>query len=190
MGKVLLCPSTQIYPMPVFLVGANVDGIPNFMAVAWGGIANSEPPMISIGIRPHRHTHKGIIQNSTFSVNIPSIEQVKEADYCGIVSGAKENKAEVCKFNVFYGKLDSAPLIEQCPINLECKLVETVKLNSHSLFIGQVEETHISEDCLTEGKPDFNKIIPIVYTTDASRQYLALGDFIARAFEIGLELKK
>ena len=190
MGKVLLGPSTQIYPMPAFVIGANVNGKPNFMTAAWGGIANGEPPMISVAIRTHRYTHKGIMENSTFSVNIPSVDQAKEVDYCGIVSGAKANKAEVCKFNIFYGKLGNAPLIEQFPINLECKVMHTLKLGSHSLFIGQVEETHISEGCLTEGKPDFNKINPIVYTTDASRQYLALGDFIARAFKIGLELKK
>ncbi len=190
MGKVLLGPSTQIYPMPVLLIGANVDGKPNFMTAAWGGIANGEPPMISVAIRPHRYTHKGIMDNSTFSVNIPSVDLVKEADYCGIASGAKANKAEVCKFNIFYGKLGTAPLIEQCPINLECKLVETVKLNSHSLFIGQVEETHISESCLTDGKPDVKKINPLIFADEPARLYHAFGKVVGKGFSTGLELKK
>ena len=101
MDKILLGPQPLIYPMPVILVGANVDDKPNFMAVAWCGIANAEPPMVSVAIRPERYTHRGIKQNSTFSVNVPSTDLVKEADYCGIESGSKANKVEVCNFGVF-----------------------------------------------------------------------------------------
>ncbi len=123
MSKIPMGPTTWVYPMPALLIGANVDGKPNFMVVAWGGIANGEPPMISVAIRPSRYTHRGISQNLTFSVNIPSVELVRETDYCGSTSGAKINKVEACQFSVFYGKLGNAPLIEQCPINLECKVV-------------------------------------------------------------------
>ena len=77
MGKVALGPQTLVYPMPAMLVGADVDAKPNFMTVAWGGIACGDPPMISVAIRHVRHTLKGIRQNQTFSVNIPSVEQVK-----------------------------------------------------------------------------------------------------------------
>lgn len=80
MGKALMGPQTLVYPMPALLVGANVDGKPNFMVVAWGGIANGEPPMISVAIRHQRYTLKGIRQNMTFSVNIPSVDLVKETD--------------------------------------------------------------------------------------------------------------
>ncbi len=189
MGKVLMGPSTFIYPMPALLIGTNVDDKPNFMTAAWGGIANGEPPMISVGIRPGRYTHRGISQNMTFSVNIASVDLVKETDYCGIVSGAKVNKAAACRFKVFYGKLGNAPLIEQCPINLECKVVHILKLDSHSLVIGRVEETHISESCLTDGKPDVNKIKPIIYTTRPAAEYRAFGEVIGAAYRIGLEFK-
>lgn len=189
MSKVRLGPKTLVYPMPVFLVGAKVDGKPNFMAVAWGGIANGEPPMISIAIRPSRFTHKGISQSLTFSVNIPSVDLVKETDYCGITSGAKVNKAEVCRFKVFYGKLGSAPLIEQCPINLECKVAHSLPLGSHTLFVGRIEEIHISENCLTDGKPDIHKIRPLVYVTEPFRQYYVFGELLAKAFSIGRELE-
>ena len=160
MNKILLGLTTSIYPMSTLLVRANVDGKPNFMAVAWGGIAGSTPLMISVAIRHSRYTLIGIRQNMTFSVNIPSIDFVKEADYCGLVSGAKINKVKVCKFEVFYGKLNNAPLIEQCPVNLECKVEHILDLGSHVLFIGRVEETHVSEICLTDAKPDVNKIKP------------------------------
>lgn len=189
MVKILMGPQTLIYPMPALLVGANVNDKPNFMAVAWGGIVNSEPPMISVAIRHRRYTLQGVRQNMTFSVNVPSTDIVRETDYCGIASGHKVDKVEVCKFKVFYGKLNNAPLIEQCPINLECKVVHILDLGSHSLVIGRIEETHVSEHCLTDGKPDVDKIKPFAYTPAPAAQYHVLGNAIAKAFSIGKELK-
>ncbi len=187
MGKILMGPSTLIYPMPAFLIGANVDGRPNFMTAAWCGIVNSQPPMISVAIRPERYTHRGIRQNMTFSVNVPSVDLVKETDYCGINSGSKVNKVEACQFNVFYGKLENAPLIEQCPINLECTVMHILDLGSHSLFVGRIEETHVSESCLTDGQPDVTKIKPFVFTRAPLRQYQAFGEVIGKAYTIGTE---
>ncbi len=189
MGKVTIGPGTLAYPMPAFLVGANVDGKANFLAVAWGGIANERPPMISVSLRHQRYTYKGIKQTGTFSVNIPSRDIVGEVDYCGIVSGAKVDKVAVCRFSIFYGKLNNAPMIEQCPVNLECKVVDTLDLGSHVLIIGRIEETHITEDCLTNGKPDVTKIKPILYSEGQARQYLAFGEVVGSAFRIGRKLK-
>lgn len=189
MNKTTFGPQTLIYPEPAFLVGANVNSKPNFMAVAWGGIANGEPPMISVAIRHQRYTLKGIKQNMAFSVNIPSTSLVKETDYCGIISGAKVDKVESCRFKIFYGKLDNAPLIEQCPVNLECKVAHILDLGSHALIIGRIEETHVSDDCLTDGKPDVNKIRPFIYTTTPATQYQAMGEVVAKAFSVGKELK-
>ena len=189
MGKIVMGPQTLVYPMPALLVGANIDDKPNFMTVAWGGIANGEPPMISAAIRHTRHTLKGIRQNETFSVNIPSADMVREADYCGITYGSKVNKVEACQFEVFYGKLGNAPLIEQCPVNLECKVIHILDLGSHALVIGRIEETHVSESCLTDGKPDVSKIKPITYIMAPATRYQALGEVLAKAFSVGRELK-
>ena len=189
MGKVTMGPQTLIYPMPALLVGTNIDDKPNFMAVAWGGIANGEPPMISVAIRHQRHTYKGIRQNMTFSVNVPSSDLVKETDYCGITSGSKANKVGICKFTVFYGKLGNVPLIKQCPINLECKVVHILDLGSHALVIGRIEETHVSEDCLTDGKPDVDKVKPMSYVMSPATRYQTLGEVLAKAFSIGKQLK-
>ncbi len=188
MGKVLMGPQTWVYPMPALLVGANVDDKPNFMTVAWCGIANGKPPMISVAIRHHRYTDRGIRQQMAFSINVPSTDLIKETDYCGIMSGSKVNKVEVCRFNVFYGRLNT-PLIEQCPINLECKVVHILDLGSHSLVIGRIEETHISDDCLTDGKPDISKIKPFIFVTAPTAQYRAFGEVIAKAFSSGRGLK-
>lgn len=189
MNKISLGPQTLVYPMPAFLVGAVVGGKPNFMTVAWGGIAAGTPPMIAVGLQPQRYTLKGVKENGTFSVNVPSAGQVRETDYCGIVSGAaKPDKVKECSFTIFYGKLKTAPLIEQCPVNLECKAVHFLSLGSHILIIGQIEEVHISENCMTEGQPDPAKIDPLVCVTGANMAYFRIGEKIAPAFEIGKEI--
>ena len=186
MSKTKLGPQPLLWPHPTVLVGANVNDKPDFMAVAWAGIAGGTPPMISVALRHSRHTLKGVRQNMTFSVNVPSADIVKETDYCGIVSGAEADKVKDCRFKVFYGALNSAPLIEQCPVNLECEVAHILDLGSHSLVIGKIVETHISEDCLTNGKPDIDKIKPFSF---ASGKYRAIGEVIADAFSIGKELK-
>jgi flavin reductase (DIM6/NTAB) family NADH-FMN oxidoreductase RutF len=189
MEKVKLGAQTLVYPMPAFLIGANVEKRANFMTAAWSGIACSEPPMISVAIRHPRYTLKGIEENMTFSVNVPSVDQAREVDYCGIVSGDKVDKAAVCKFEVFYGKLQNAPMIKQCPVNLECKVEHMLDLGSHVLVIGKIEEVHVSGNCLTGGQPDVKKIRPIMWTTLPANVYQGLGDEIGKAFKVGLELK-
>ena len=189
MGKVTLGAKTLLYPQPVLLIGANVNGKPNFLAVAWAGIACGTPPMLSVAIRHSRYTLKGVRQSMTFSVNIPSTDMVRETDYCGLVSGAKIDKVEACRFEVFYGKLVNAPLIEQCPVNLECKVVHILDLGSHSLVVGSIQETHVSENCLTNGEPDIRKIRPLTYITGPKGEYQALGEVIGKAFSIGNKIK-
>lgn len=190
MKKITLGPQTLIYPMPAFLIGAKVGEKPNFMTAAWSGIACSTPPMLTVALQHHRLTLKGIREHGTFSVNVPDSKQVKETDYCGIVSGTKEDKVQVCDFSVFYGKLKNAPLIEQCPVNLECKVVHLLYLGSHTLVVGQIEEVHVSEDRFTDGEPDPRKIDPIMYITGAQKSYFKLGESVGPAFKIGMELKK
>lgn len=189
MSKIAMGPKTMIYPTPVVLAGAVVDGKPNFMTAAWSGVVNSRPPMVYVSLQHHRHTLKGIRQNLTFSVNIPSSDMVKETDYCGIISGSKVDKVDVCKFTLFKGTLDNCPLIEQCPVNLECKVVHMLDLGSHLLVIGRVEESHVSESCLTDGKPDIAKIKPFAYAVAPSHQYFGLGEMIGKAFSVGEDLK-
>jgi flavin reductase (DIM6/NTAB) family NADH-FMN oxidoreductase RutF len=190
MKKITLGPQTLLYPMPAFLIGANVGEKPNLMTAAWSGIACSTPPMLTVALQHHRYTLKGIKENGTFSVNVPNADQVKETDYCGIISGTKEDKVEQCNFSVFYGKLKNVPLIEQCPVNLECKVVHILTLGSHALVIGQIEEVHISEECITDGEPDPLKIDPIMYITGANKSYFKLGEVVGPAFKIGLEIRK
>lgn len=190
MKKITLGPQTLIYPMPACLIGADVDGKANFMTAAWCGIANSNPPMLTVGIQHHRYTYRGIKQHMVFSVNVPTESLVDETDYCGIVSGSSDDKAATCKFTVFYGHLKNAPLIEQCPVNLECRVVHILNLGSHALLVGAIEETHASPDCLTDGAPDARKIKPVIYGSGAEKCYFGLGEMLAPAFSTGKQLKK
>jgi len=187
MSKIKMGPQTMLYPTPSTLVGAMVDGKPNFLAIAWCGVAGSVPPMISISVQHHRYSYKGIQEFKEFSVNIPSVEQVKETDYCGIYSGRNVDKVDACKFDVFYGSLKNAPLIKQCPVNLECSVSHSLNLGSHELILGKIEEAHISEECMTDGKPDVTKIRPFIFTPN-TREYFAYGEMIGQAFSIGREL--
>jgi len=189
MKKITLGPQTLVYPMPAFLIGADVDGKANFMTAAWSGIACSTPPMLTVALQHHRHTLKGMKENGVFSVNVPNAGQAKETDFCGIFSGTKEDKAQVCGFSVFYGKLEKAPLIEQCPVNLECKVVHLLNLGSHMLVIGRIEEVHVSEEYMKDGEPDPQKVDPLMYITGAVKSYFKLGEPVGQAFKIGMEIK-
>ena len=187
MAKIEIEPSRLMYPRPTLLVGANVNGKANFMAVGGGGVANADPPMIAAPIRHHQYTLEGIKQNSTFSVNIPSSDLVKETDYCGIVSGRTADKVKDCGFEIFYGNLETAPLIEQCPINLECAVVHNLNLGTHAFVVGEVKGSFVSEDCMSDNKPDVNKMKPMIFNLE-SGVYISFGEIIAKAFSIGREL--
>lgn len=187
MKKTKMGPQPMLWPHPTVLVGADVDGKADFAAVAWTGIAAGTPPAVSIALQHPRYSLKGIRRNLTFSVNVPSRELVRETDYCGLISGAKTDKVKDCRFKVFYGKTAGAPLIEQCPINLECEVLHILNMGSHALVIGKVVETHVSEDCLTEGKPDITKVKPFAFVPP---NYYAIGEAFADAFSIGREIKK
>lgn len=190
MAKVAIGPRTLLYPLPAVLVGANVEGKPNFMAAAWCGIVNSTPPMLSVSLQHHRHTLKGIKANNTFSVNVPCADMVMETDYCGIVSGSTTDKVATCKFNIFYGKLGNAPLISECPVNLELRVVHLLGLPSHAMIIGQVEEIHVTDSCLTNGEPDVDKMQPFLWVTQPTNEYRTIGKFIGKGWSVGRELKK
>ncbi len=188
MAKMTLPPDRYIYPRPALLLGTNVNDKPNFMAVGGGGVVSAKPPMFGIPIQHRHYTLIGIRQNMTFSVNTPSVDQVRELDYCGIVSGRNADKAAVCGFEVFYGTLKTAPMIEQCPLNHECRVLHILNTGSHAFVVGQIEGSYVSEDCVSDDKPDAEKIRPMIFNMEAA-VYLTFGETIAKAYNVGKELK-
>lgn len=174
-----------VYPMPVTLVGTKVEGKANFMAVGWVSRVNGNPPYIGIGINKNHHTTKGILENGAFSINFPSTDMVEKTDYCGLVSGRKEDKSKL--FEVFYGQMEAAPMINECPLNLECGLVNTVEFPTNYFFIGEILAAYAEEEYLTDGKPDIKKMKPLLLTMP-DNSYWTVGDYKGKAWEIGKSL--
>jgi flavin reductase (DIM6/NTAB) family NADH-FMN oxidoreductase RutF len=172
-----------LYPLPTVLVGATVEGKPNFATIAHVGIIDLRS--VSVSMNRVHYTNAGIKENGTYSINIPSVRMVVETDYCGLVSGSKFDKASV--FDVFYGVLETAPMIESCPLNMECKLVQTLEMPHHDVFIGEIVEAYCEEECLEEGGIDYEAVGPILFTMD-DKGYWRLGERFADAWEAGKEL--
>jgi flavin reductase (DIM6/NTAB) family NADH-FMN oxidoreductase RutF len=188
MAKVELSPQVLIPARPILIVGAVVDGKPNFMEVGGGGSISADPPLIALPIRHQRHTLKGILDKRTLSVNMPSVDQAKEADYTGIVSGADRDKARDCGFDVFYGKLDTAPMITQCPVNLECTLVHIISSTSHMIVIARVDATHISSEYYKDGKVNLDRLDPLLWIASRA-DYVGIGKSVGKSGTIGKEIK-
>ena len=186
MDKINLGSTIPAYPMPVSLVGACVEGKPNFLAVAWFTMANYKPPSIDITPGKGHYTNPAIKENKTFSVCLPSEDMVEITDYCGIVSGKKTDKSEI--FDLFYGELKTAPLIRECPLCMECKLVEIVESGQDEIFIGEIVGTYTEERFLTDGKLDFRKMKPLILS-QPDTSYWRLGEPVARAWDIGKRYK-
>jgi flavin reductase (DIM6/NTAB) family NADH-FMN oxidoreductase RutF len=186
MGKINLGSIIPAYPMPVSLVGTHVNGKPNFLAVAWFTMASYKPPRISITLGKGHYSNPGIKENQTFSVCLPSEDMVEVTDYCGIVSGKKNDKSRI--FDLFYGELKTAPMIKDCPLNMECKLVEIVESGLNEIFIGEIVGTYTEERFLTDGKMDFRKMKPLILS-QPDTSYWSLGEPIAKAWSIGKTYK-
>ncbi|MFX1280374.1 MAG: flavin reductase family protein [Promethearchaeota archaeon] len=179
---------TLLYPLPAVIVGAIVEGKPNYCTIAFCGVVNLNPPMISIECGPSHHTTKGILEHMEFSINIPSVDMMEIVDYIGIKSGAEVDKSEL--FDVFYGTLKNAPLISDTPINHACRVEKIVEIRDRrDLYIGHIIDTYVSEDCLTKEIPDIAKINPLIFAT-SNRMYWSLGKGIGRAWKIGRNYNK
>jgi flavin reductase (DIM6/NTAB) family NADH-FMN oxidoreductase RutF len=182
MKKVNIGKGVTPYPMPVTLVGTNIDGKANFMTVAWINRMNYNPPIWAAAINKRHYTIKGLKQNNAFSINFPSVELVTKTDYCGLSSGKKIQKSDI--FEVFYGVLDNAPMIQDCPLSIECKLYDMIELPTNFLVLGEVVAAYTEKRFLTDDKLDLPKMDPLVLTMPDNR-YWRVGEYIAEAWGEG-----
>ncbi len=186
--KIKLGGMNVLYPTPTVLVGAVVDGKPNFLTIAHIGIVNhAKPYLISMSLGKAHYTNAGIKENEAFSVNLPSENLVVKTDYVGMVSGKKTDKSGV--FEIFYGELAKAPMIEDCLLNMECKLYDVYDTPTHDLFIGEIVETYAEESILTDGKVDIAKVKPLLFDM-SSIKYWSLGEPLASCWNVGKQMKK
>lgn len=184
-----LGPVNALYPSLTTIVGAVVDGKPNFLAVAHVGIMNhGQPQYLSFGINKKHHTNKGIAEHGEFSVCIPGEGLVVETDYVGLVSGRNTDKSQV--FELFQGGLAHAPLIAGCPVCMECRLARVVDFATHDVFIGEIVATHADEGVLREdGVIDIAKVRPLMFDM-SSVKYWSLGAEVAPCWSVGKALKR
>ncbi len=177
-----------LYPMPTTLVGATVNGKANFLAVAHVGILNhGTPQYLSIGLAKVHYSNAGISENRSFSICLPSEDLMVETDYCGIKTGKKVDKSTL--FDVFHGELKTAPMIRQCPVNMELKLHDVLDFNTHDIFIGELVQTYADDTVLNNGKIDIAKLRPLLFDM-ASVKYWRLGEAIGNCWNIGKSLKR
>ncbi len=177
---------TLIYPIPVWIVGSyDKDGKPNAMTIAWGGICCSKPPCVAIALRKATYTYGNVMEKKAFTLNVPSEQYAKEADYFGIVSGKNVDKFSATKLTPVRSELVDAPFILEFPLVLECKVIHTFEIGLHTQFIGEILDVKSEESMLGEnGQPDIRKIKPILFVPDALTYHKA-GEYIGDAFSIG-----
>jgi flavin reductase (DIM6/NTAB) family NADH-FMN oxidoreductase RutF len=173
-------------PMPMTVIGTAINGKNNFMAAGWVTRVNANPPMIAIGIGSHHYTAELIQKNKTFSVNICGKDMLVKTDYCGIYSGGKTDKSDI--FSTFNGKLPGAPLIEGAIVALECTLVEAVKLQTNTLFIGEITGAWSDDRFITNKFPDYKKG-DAYFLTMPDNSYWAMGEQIGKAWSDGKDYK-
>lgn len=182
MAKINLDPGPMLYPTPAVLVAALVDGRPNCMTAAWCGVASSSPPALTVGIRPERHTYRGIRDHGVFSINVPSVALAHKVDFAGVYSGRKEDKSGL--FAYAYGQTENAPIVADCGLNLVCRHRHTLALGAHDLLVGEVVEVLADEACLTDGAVDATKLDPLIYS-GGTGVYQGLGAIVGKAFSMG-----
>ena len=188
--KKSLGPMTFVFPTPVFVVGTyDTHGKPNAMTVAWGGICSSRPPCVSISLRKATYTFNNLLERKAFSINIPSENYVKEADYIGIVSGKDEDKFFQTKLTPVRCERVDAPYVKEFPLILECNLIHTLNLGLHTQFIGEIVDCKADQSVLDEREiPDIEKLKPISFAP-MRHAYYGIGHYLGKAFSIGKKLE-
>jgi flavin reductase (DIM6/NTAB) family NADH-FMN oxidoreductase RutF len=175
----------SLYPLPTTLVGTHVDGKPNYIAIAHVGVMALRH--VSVSMNKRHYSNQGIHEHQCFSVNVPSLDLLRETDYCGLVSGADVDKSAL--FTSFYGELPAAPMIAECPVNMECELVRALDFETHDVFIGRVVQAYCEERFLTDGKLDLGKVQPLLFSMP-DRSYWSIGERTAKAWDAGKALRE
>ncbi|MFW9992885.1 MAG: flavin reductase family protein [Candidatus Odinarchaeota archaeon] len=181
-----------IYPIPIILAGALVQDKPNFAELGDTGLMGIKPPLVYISSGRKmverkiagNYTNQGILEHGTFSINFPTTKLLAKTDYCGSVSGRDVDKSKL--FDVFFGELETAPMIRECPVNLECKVIKEFSIQHRQIFIGEVMQAHVSEEFVVESGgrkriADMTKLDPVIYALD--NRYYKIGETIGTGYQ-------
>ncbi|MDF2538169.1 MAG: flavin reductase domain protein FMN-binding [Herbinix sp.] len=186
MEKEFWRPGNMLYPIPAVMVScADEKHKPNIITVAWAGTVCSSPSMVSVSIRKERYSYDIIKSSREFVVNLVTKDLVYKADYCGVKSGREVDKFKEMNLTPVMGKMTFAPLIDESPVNIECKLKEIIPLGSHDMFLGEVESVVVDKKYMdSAGKFHLNKSGLIVYSHG---EYYGLGELLGK---FGYSVKK
>lgn len=187
MSKIKIEKKSFCLPWTQTLLGTHVQGKVNFMALDWLTRANFDPAMLGICVGNGHASNPAIRTTGQFSVNVPTVDMVEVTDYCGIASGKKDDKSKL--FEVFYGELKAAPLITVCPLNIECRVVQTVDLPTNTFFIAEIVTIFSEGKYLTGDKPDVRKIRPFLLTMPDNR-FWSVGEHVGNAWKDGTKFRE
>ena len=174
MSKQSWKPGNMLYPLPVVMVSAaDKEGRDDIITVAWAGTVCTNPPMVSISIRPERYSYHMIRETGEFVINLTTEELAFATDYCGVKSGRDVDKFKETGLTREKAEKVKAPMIAEAPVSIECKVKEIRELGPHHMFIAQVAAVHADEKYMDEkNRFDLNRARPIVYSHG---EYLGTG---------------
>ena len=184
--KTSLGAKTVMYPTPVLVVGSyDAGGRANAMTAAWGGVACSKPPCVSVSLRAATASHGNLMARKAFTISLPSEANAAQADYFGLVSGRDHDKFADLGVTAVRSELVDAPYVAEFPLVLECKVVAVHELGLHTQFIGEILDVKADESVLTEeGAIDLERLKPIVFAMGA-QSYYGIGELVGKAYSIG-----
>lgn len=178
MAKQVLKAGTNLAPIPASIISCGtVDGKKNLISLAWVGIVNSDPPMLSISVRPQRHSHQMIKDSGEFVVNVPTRELLAAVDFCGNTSGRDVDKFAGAGLTALPASKVAAPVIAECPINLECRVRQVIPLGSHDLFLAEIVAVQANDEVLENGRISAAKVHTVAY---GSGEYLNVEGSLGR----------
>src|SRR4051794_430603 len=188
--KISIGAKTLAMPTPVWLVGTyDAEGRPNIMTAAWGGICCSQPPCLTVSLRKATHSYPSIVSRNAFTVSIPGEGQVAEADFAGIASCRDIDKFDACNFTAVRSDLVDAPYVAEAPLIVECRLLHTLEVGLHTMFVGEILDVKADETVIGEkGYPDITKVRPISWDP-AHLGYYGIGQYLGKAWKIGKTLE-
>ena len=159
--------SERMYPNPAVMISCSNGVKDNIVTLAWVGTVCSNPPLISISLRPSRYSHELISASKEFVINIPGEKMTEACDFCGTRSGRKIDKFKALGLTKEKGFVINTPLIKECPLNIECKVKEIIHLGTHDMFLGEVVSVDADEELInSDGEIDYEKIGMLSYLMD------------------------
>lgn len=175
MSKEIWKPGNMLYPLPVVMVSmADKYGKNNIITIAWAGTVCTNPPMVTISVRPERYSYPILKETGEFVINLTTKDLVYATDYCGVKSGRDVDKFKEMGLTPIAASIVRAPMIEESPVNLECRVKDVQELGSHAMFLAEVVAVHADERYMDEEhKFHLEKAEPIVYSHGA---YLLCGE--------------